>query len=272
MEKLSRVKKYEQLRKEIETEPAEEIKSDQLSQYANRLNEFDPVLFKKMEVNEDVHVPVREKKEILADSSTDIFNTDAFKNEYMDDIIRDVKEYNIKRGLMESDNTQIDILHQLNRPALRRREDYIKELNDEPIKSEPVIESETASQSKQEIAKQIQELLQESETLPVQGMSVKRVEIEKQEEQFQTPVIQQEATHEYSMMNRMSEDFQRKITEETQQIRVQLDEYEEEITGLNQGINKTHKLLNIIMLLLVLAFVIIVGISVFWILQSMGKI
>ena len=29
MEKLSRVKKYEQLRKEIETEPAEEIKSDQ---------------------------------------------------------------------------------------------------------------------------------------------------------------------------------------------------------------------------------------------------
>ena len=63
MEKLSRVKKYEQLRKEIETEPAEEIKSDQLSQYANRLNEFDPVLFKKMEVKEEVHVPVREKKE-----------------------------------------------------------------------------------------------------------------------------------------------------------------------------------------------------------------
>lgn len=271
MEKLSRVKKYEQLRKEIETEPAEEIKSDQLSQYENRLNEFDPVLFKKMEVKEEVHVPVREKKETLADTSTDLFNTDSFKNEYMDDIIRDVKEYNLKRGLMESDNTQIDILHQLNRPAVRRREDYIKELNDDPISQpQPVVESETASQSKQEIAKQIQELLHESETLPVQGMSVKRVEIEKQET---TPaMIQQDATHEYTMMNRMNEDFQRKITEETQQIRVQLDEYEEEITGLNKGINKTHKLLNMIMLLLVLAFVIIVGISVFWVLQSMGKI
>lgn len=99
---------------------------------------------------------------------------------------------------------------------------------------------------------------------------MKRVEIEKQET---TPaMIQQDATHEYTMMNRMNEDFQRKITEETQQIRVQLDEYEEEITGLNKGINKTHKLLNMIMLLLVLAFVIIVGISVFWVLQSMGKI
>lgn len=271
MEKLSRVKKYEQLRKEIETQPVEEIKSDQLSQYANRLNEFDPVLFKKMEVKEETHVPVREKKESLVDTSTDLFNTDSFKNEYMDDIIRDVKNYNLQRGLMESDNTQIDILHQLNRPAPKRREDYIKELNDDVIQPiKPKVESETTSQSKQEIAKQIQELLQESEELPLQGMSVKRVEIEKQEVAATT--IQQDATQEYSMMSRMNEDFQRKITEETQQIRVQLDEYEEEITGLNKGINKTHKLLNIIMLLLVLAFVIIVGISVYWVLQSMGKI
>ncbi len=39
---------------------------------------------------------------------------DTFTNEYLDDFIKEVRAYNIRKGNRETDNTQADILYQLN--------------------------------------------------------------------------------------------------------------------------------------------------------------
>ena len=266
MEKLSRVKKYEQLRKDIEINESDEINSEKLSKYANRLNEFDPVVFKKMEVKNEDHTPVREKREVTTEF--DAFNTDNFKNEYMDDFIKEVKKYNIDRGLLENENTEIDILHQLRSPQKLTRENYIKELS--PV--DEVRKEDTVKQSKQEIAMQIQELLKESDLDSTKGISVKKVDMYEANESALLAERLQEETSRFERENEENDAFRRKLSEETQQIRVQLGEYEEEMTGINKGIGKTQKLLNIVLALLVFSLIFIIGIIFYWILQAGGKI
>lgn len=267
MEKLSRVKKYEQLRKEIETNNTDDIQSEKLSEYANRLNEFDPILFKKMDVKSENHVPVREKKDVTSDF--EVFNTDTFKNEYMDDFIKEVKQYNIEKGLLENENTEIDILSQLQSPKRKPRESYIKELTEQ--EAIPVRE-DTVKQSKQEIAMQIQELLRDSEPEVQKGISVKKVDMNETRETAVAVSNNHEEIKRVQQEKAANQEFQRKLSEETTQIRVQLSEYEEEMTGLNKGIGKTQKLLNIVLALLVFALISIIGVMVYWVLKAGGKI
>lgn len=268
MEKLSRVKKYEELRKAIETDDTDEIQSEKLSEYANRLNEFDPIIFKKMEVKNEGHVPVREKKDVTSDF--EVFNTDTFKNEYMDDFIKEVKQYNMDKGLLENENTEIDILSQLQSPKRKPRESYIQTLSDP--EDEVAVKEDTVSQSKQEIAMQIQELLRDSEPEPQKGISVKKVDMNETRENALIVSRNHDELKRHQQENAENKEFQRKLSEETTQIRVQLSEYEEEITGLNRGIGKTQKLLNIVLALLVFALISIIGVMVYWVLKAGGKI
>ena len=249
MEKLSRVKKYENLRRQIDTNTIEE----------NNTEKSDPVLFKKMELTEEV--PPRREREFSLPKK----DSDTFVNEYMDDLIRDVKQYNREKGLLQSDITEIDILNQLKNPARLRREDYVK-----TIEEEPKIDENTLVQSKKEIAMQIQELLKEENT---SGMNVTKVEpaeeatASKSDEELQADDDE----------NAVSKDIEaaqhiQMLNEQTQQMKIKIEKQEEEMNELSSDIDKTNRLLNIILLILVIALFAVIGFTVFMILRNSGRI
>ncbi len=248
MENYSRVKKYEQLRKEIDMGTEDEIRSEELSEYANKLNEFDPKFFKKMEVQSEAQ-PTRIK------DTTESFpmKEDTFKNEYMDDFIREVKAYNKEKGLIESEITEIDILNQLRNPVRLKRENYVKELTS----SQPVLRTaeeeksnETIQQSKMEIARQIKELLNEEPS--GSGMNVSKVDMEEKK----------------MPEDDRNQEFIEKINEQTQQIKLQMDQQSSDLKELNTDLDKTNKMLNVILIIVLLALLGLIAFMVYWMLTG----
>lgn len=177
MEKLSRVKKYAELRKSIETDnnidKTLHTEENGALEQEETLKKFDSSIFKKVDIKEDgEYTPVREKKEEpLEQPPVD----DTFTNEYLDDFIKEVREYNIRKGTRESDNTQADILYQLNAANRAKRSHYIQEIQEEPQPEEP----KKTVLSRDDIALQVQNLLKEEEApLPESDMRFTKEPVE----------------------------------------------------------------------------------------------
>lgn len=244
MEKLSRVKKYENLRNQIDMNTSDE---------AVNMNRVDPIIFKKMDIQEET--PRREKEITIRKPN----ESDTFVNEYMDDLIRDVKQYNRDKGLLHNDITELDILNQLKNPTRLKREDYVK-----TIEEEPKVDENTIIQSKKEIAMQIQELLKEENNT---GMNVSKVEpvIEEKNDDFST--IEMNKTLEIFEEKVNDEEIQR-LNEQTQQMKIVIEKHEEEMNEISEGIDKTNKLLNVLLVILVLALFAVIGFTIFMIWNS----
>lgn len=119
MEKLSRLDKYKALRDEIETgnhknnlEDEDEIASKEACK------RFDQAMHKQVNLFDDPQLPKRSKQDISFNKDVKLNQSkqskdNTFTNEYIDDFIKEVKEYNIKKGTRNLEDTQIDILSQL---------------------------------------------------------------------------------------------------------------------------------------------------------------
>lgn len=325
METLSRVKRYEDLRKQIEddsigtdTPPEEKLQS-----YAKRLNEIDPSIFKKVTITEEEpNTPQRERVETSIYDDNDS-TMQEFRNEYLDDFINEVREYNIKKGNRESENTQIDILYRLNAVSRAKRSDYIQNIEDE-VKE--VKQEEAVIQNREDIAAQVKSLLEEEALQPepliqrtdtkkadeskpaeatvevvkptdvtpqelkkespakqpktkmtpsAQPVNVNQSAAEKKEKQ---PVIQNKpkpkpvAAKELQAEVEREQKLHQKLVEETQQLRVQLNEYEDDLNDLSEGVEKTNKMLNVILGCLILALLVIIGIIIYWVIQAGGLV
>lgn len=325
METLSRVKRYEDLRKQIEddsigtdTPPEEKLQS-----YAKRLNEIDPSIFKKVTITEEEpNTPQRERIDTSIYDDNDS-TMQEFRNEYLDDFINEVREYNIKKGNRESENTQIDILNRLNAVSRAKRSDYIQNIEDE-VKE--VKQAETAIQNREDIAAQVKSLLEEEalqpepsaqstetkqadETKPVEATVevAKPAEVISQDvkkelktkhpkakptpaaqpvianqsaavKKEKQPVIQNKpkpkpvAAKELQAEVEREQKLHQKLVEETQQLRVQLNEYEDDLNDLSEGVEKTNKMLNVILGCLILALLVIIGIIIYWVIQAGGLV
>lgn len=238
MEKLSRVKKYENLRKQIDLS----IDSETESQNSNRV---DPVIFKKIELTNES--PKRERELSIKNE-----NEDTFVNEYMDDLIRDIKQYNRQKGLVHSDITEVDILNQLKNPT-PKREDYVK-----TIEEEPKINESSISQSKKEIAMQIQELLNDNHD---NGMNVSIINPDDTHQDNEVENDQKENLREIERLN-----------EQTQKMKIKMEKHEEEMNELSEGIDKTNRLLNILLIFLIIALLLVIGFTIFVIMKNSGRI
>lgn len=243
MEKLSRVKKYENLRNQIDMNTNDE---------AVNMNRVDPIIFKKMDVQEET--PRREKEITIRKPN----ESDTFVNEYMDDLIRDVKQYNRDKGLLHNDITELDILNQLKNPTRLKREDYVK-----TIEEEPKVDENTIIQSKKEIAMQIQELLKEDNYT---GMNVTKVEaVNEKNDDFST--IEMNKTIDV-FEEKVNDDEIQRLNEQTQQMKIVIEKHEEEMNEISEGIDKTNKLLNVLLVILVLALFAVIGFTIFMIWNS----
>lgn len=315
MEKLSRVKKYEELRKSIETDNHVDTKEEATLHNDDTLKRFDSSVLKKAEIKEDTYQPGREKviEEVKEEAAPQGDET-GFTNEYLDDFIREVRQYNIRKGTRECENTQVDILNQLNAVNRAKRTQYVEKIED--AEPEETIISTPVKQilKKEDIALEVQNLLREDEepevetpveeakenepvdvdqtllikdsfshlddeveeTLP--PMEEETVEEEEEPVQKKRGFFKKKKVEETTLEDDEKEDtpvsptIHKKLLEETQQLRVQMDEYEDELTDLSDGVEKTNKLLNFVLCFLILVLLVIIGFIAYSLLKAGGKI
>ncbi len=98
MSKYSRVKKYAALRDEITNERVLDYETKEVKLTTDK-DSAGKHLYKQQEVKTD-------PKQLV--------QTTSFKDEYLQDFIKEAKQYNMDRGLREVENTQINILNSIN--------------------------------------------------------------------------------------------------------------------------------------------------------------
>lgn len=336
MEKLSRVQKFENLRKTIEDEAlvSDDNSNKHMTSYIDKVNSVEPTLLNFSNDENDVYIPERERREFPQNLEQNFNSMDDFRNEYLDDFINEVREYNIQKGNRESDNTQIDILNQLHAVNHPKRSEYVEtihESNSEVMKGST--QNDIAAQVKSlidegddsyfDLANQMQEPLLEAQTQELYGMNLNKdlsklennnTNIEKGNlnrslDSFSSSKVpnstnvtqvmnlsqMQAHTEEKAIKDSLVNDpkeerklevknevqlkeeereraLHQKLVEETQQLRVQLNEYEDDLNDLSEGVEKTNRMLNIILGFLILALLVIIGIIIFWIVQAGGVV
>lgn len=123
----SRVNKYQDLHDQIALDSESNIENSDLSHFANRLNQIDDQ-FDKMDVvakedREPTHArqieEVSEVQEIEASINEPKPETqfDTFESAYLKDFLDEVKEYNVRKGYRDLENTDANILSELNKSS-----------------------------------------------------------------------------------------------------------------------------------------------------------
>ena len=172
MAKYSRMQKYKELRDSLQNDSESNIQTRDLYKYEQKLNQIAPDQFNAPQepsperTNSPLHAsqvrpyaaeetPASGPAAADNESNNKGFSkeyfqnsanyTTAFNNEYLDDYIREVKEYNINQGVAGSANTDLDILKNLrgeNKAAPRKP--YPEEKEEEPIQKPKPSQKEAA--------------------------------------------------------------------------------------------------------------------------------
>lgn len=111
----SRVNKNMELHQSLSMSFEAETPSKDLSHYANKLNEIDDQ-FRRVEVDtvSDHHPQRARVHDKHQESKEDIHVYDTFENTYLKDFLNEVKEYNVKKGYRKFEDTQSNIVTDLN--------------------------------------------------------------------------------------------------------------------------------------------------------------
>ena len=298
MEKLSRMEKYKELRMEIDSDAAAagkpSINSVELQKQLRSLNE------PQDDEGSSRHSRQTERfsKEIdlqLKEETDE--GTDQFHNEYLDDFLNEVKEYNIEKGNRLSDNTQIDILLQLNPENRRRRTQHYDPIREEAFtpkeREEDADVSYTQSLSKEELQAEVDKLFEEDAADKEEPAAVEEAPVENEEPPLTriNPVIPpqakerqpEEAPEEEAEPTKAIEVEQpqapaeetafvneERLMEETAQIRMQMDDYEGELNDLHDKVSKSNRILNVILLVLIIALIAVIAVTIYWLQQAGG--
>ena len=146
MAKLSRMKKFEAYRNQIQYGNEDSITSDDLSDFTNRLNRIEPSLASDVAStrrNNESNTPsrmrtydsVQQARGNVANPNrsinTNTAKNETFKNEYLDEFLDEVKKYNVEQGYAENEDTQLNIISSL-KPNRSRTNQQIAASSDAP--------------------------------------------------------------------------------------------------------------------------------------------
>lgn len=117
----SRVNRNKELHQAISNDTESVVESSDLSHFANRLNQIDQQ-FSRMDVEKQEERTLEHArqyeapKEEVLDKGPSIKDTefDTFENAYLKDFLQEVKDYNIKKGYRDIENTSTNIIKELN--------------------------------------------------------------------------------------------------------------------------------------------------------------
>lgn len=236
MSEFSRVKKYAQLREELANDNESEVKSEALAPYADRLSRID-TRYQPMETVKATHSPLHSRNAAYAPVDEPVtFEESTFNNEYLDQFIEEVKQYNMRKGYRKSEDTKSEVLLK------------VKEVS-EPQKSQPqpspiklAIETEDFTENQQTISMQVHQLVNDEDF----------------DEEI-LPVVD---------FNEINNEFLQK----TQELNMKLEAYQHEMTEVNDRVINTNRLLNFLIALLILGLVVVMGVVIYWILLVRGII
>lgn len=306
---LSRTKKYKDLRDRLQHDTsADSLSTNDLSRFEKRLNQIDSQNFAMPSSIRDEHnaeharsheveqQPLRRKKQETNQPSFDTSsyytneNDATFDNDYLDQYIREVKQYNIDQGNAASENTSLNILKQIernnqkapSRPYKRERGNTtdIPFIKQDSSTSSPFLEpaentQQTQPLTKEDIMAEVQNMVNGTGDSTPEYSSVQ--ESPKQEKgPVSSPFLSDD---DYNFEKTMGTDtFNRHIEadrttrqqllNETTQMRAQLDDYEDNLSEVSDKMRQTNRILNIVLVILIIALAIIVGIVIYFIMTS----
>lgn len=274
MEKLSRVKKYAQLREELMNDAESQVTSSDLSEFAKRLNRIDSAQFESIESNQQTgHDPVHLRRETYFEDNQRVEKEDTlsmtFNNEYLDEYINEVKQYNKERGFLSSENTTSNILNNILNKVDSKEIDSLKDLELEPS-FEETTEIPIFSQNNDatNISLEVKNLLNSSkEAEENQETDKKMVYIEADDEI--TPIKQPVDLEEEL---KKEKELRERLVNETVMMRSQLDDYDKELNDVNDSVVYANRILNVVLVILILAMLIISGVLIYWIILDKGVI
>ena len=104
----TRMERYQALRDKLSSEVEDTISNSDLLPYANRLNKIDHENFEDMKDHSNPQYEPTRIKDV------ELKKYETFENEYLKDFLDEVKSYNIERGHRHVDDTEQNILEEIN--------------------------------------------------------------------------------------------------------------------------------------------------------------
>ena len=289
MATLSRTKKYQDLRDRLQHDTStDSLSTNDLSRFEKRLNEIDSQNFsytqkntsdsfvaghaRNHDIQKENELLRRKKSELTFDTSAFSNNENdvTFDNDYLDQYIREVKQYNIDQGNAASENTSLNILKQIERnnskapdrpyPRSTSQTTDIPFINESKQASTQEVQP-TQALSKEDIMAEVQNMVNGTST-PTPSASVTP----------ESPFVSDSFDFDKSMntdtFNRRLEvdrTTRQQLLNETTQMRAQLDDYEDNLSEVSDKMRQTNKILNLVLVLLIVFLAVIVGFVVYWI-------
>jgi len=281
MEKLSRVKKYAQLREELMNDAESEVSSSELSEFAKRLNRIDSNQFNAMETSDNTeHDPVHLRRESYFEEPVkkecnveDTFSS--FNNEYLDEYINEVKQYNQVHGYSSSEDTAKNILNTFKKEITSLDELDIMPSFDETTEIPVFGKKEDPSLISVEVKNLLNSInLSKDETSVHKDDNIKRNEpltfIDYTDSPMPLEVKGEENDFEKEL--KKEKELRERLMNETVQMRAQLDDYDKELSEVNDSVMHANQVLNIVLIILILVMLAVAGILIYYILLDRGVI
>ncbi|MDD6258689.1 MAG: hypothetical protein PUA69_05485 [Erysipelotrichaceae bacterium] len=355
MANYSRTEKYKKLRESLQSDnESDNVSTRDLSRFERRLNQIDSSNFKAPEEDYSIsdmhratHARNIEKPQPQPQSqpsyrparkpevnTTPSYNSGFYRNEndsatfdndFLDQYIREVKQYNIEQGNASSENTQVNILRSLNRnnqedsipdrpysrknaeddtsniqfeparkqnpvsrPSYQREEDtrtaqLSSELFDDgPAKTEQISETEPAqpsqngnseTMSREAIMQEVQNLVNgtdSSKASTSNNNASTSNTAQLNTSPFEDDDHSDHNTDSFSRHLQNERTARQQLLNETTQMRAQLDDYEDNLSEVSDKMQRTNRILNVVLIVLIIALAIILGIVIYWIVLSRG--
>ena len=312
MATLSRTKKYQDLRNRLQHDTnADALSTNDLSRFQKRLNEIDSQNFsytenassdshnaehaRNLNTQQQTQQPLRRHKQTQdkdpfanVSFSANENNDVTFDNDYLDQYIREVKQYNIDQGYAASENTSLNILKQIERnnsatpkkpyPSSNSHTADIPFLSSQSSSSNRYSQDVKQSSSSQEDTQPIQAMSKEDIMQEVQNLvnGTSSSYTQPQPEEPSSPFVNDYESKNDSFMStdtfnrRLEADrtTRQQLLNETTQMRAQLDDYEDNLSEVSDKMRQTNRILNIVLVILIIALAMIVGVVIYWIITS----
>ncbi len=159
MEKLSRVKKYADLHESLSNDAESKLTSSDLNSFAQRLNRIDSNQFDAVEIREDSeHNPNHQARTVEVQEPIEevvqepVKATDTFNNEYLDEYIKEIKEYNLKKGYITSEKTSQHVFDSLKK--MSTDQEFSQEVFD-CIKTEVVLSKDGTIEEQKQVTEEV---------------------------------------------------------------------------------------------------------------------
>jgi hypothetical protein len=304
MTEYSRTEKYRQLRNKLQQDhsAADSLSTPELKNFAERLANIDKDNFEPME-EVSVAQNARYAKNLPPSSAIreqlrreqeqkPVFDYSAYSrnendssltdNDYVNEYIREVKEYNIEQGNAVSQNTSMNILSQINEINSQAAASQGVQAPSRPFQREKKSRNDTAdipfrspftAEADDDTTEKI--IVDTPDTAPVIEKTRTREDIMAEVQSL----VSGEAVSSRPSSNTRDDLYsaieddrtaRQKLLTQTTHIQAQLDGYEDNLSEVNDKMRYTNRILNMVLVVLIVALAVMLCVLIYWVVLSRG--